>query len=210
MKKSMKLSCGAAVIALMIPTLGRAIPQWSGALPHHSKEIFPESSVVGDKKDLPLKKASTQACRAETPLSRAIAGTVSLPYRQTFDAAGSVDSLTVINSNGDTNTWQYYSSGNIGQIRVKWNTSQAMDDWAILPGMELKAGRKYRFSGWFRAHNASNVEKFEIKAGNSATAEGMTLQIIPTTEVTNSAYETYAAEFQVPESGIWYVGVHGC
>ncbi|MDE7120340.1 MAG: hypothetical protein K2O10_07000, partial [Muribaculaceae bacterium] len=93
--------------------------------------------------------------------------------------------------------------------QISWNTYKAMDDWLITVALKLEGGRQYPFSIDARAMNVSFSEKFEVKAGRAPTAADMTIDLIPETVVTSINMNTYSAILTAPESGVYYIGVHG-
>lgn len=131
-------------------------------------------------------------------------GCAPLPYLEEFSYSDAIYNYTIIDSNADNKKWAINSN----QLRIMYNSSLDMDDWAVTPAFNLKSGHLYRFSLDSHKYADKYDEVFEVKIGKAATAEAMTQTVIeethPATTVTN-----YTNTFTVPEDGVYYIGVHG-
>ena len=135
-----------------------------------------------------------------------VGGSFKVPFTETFNDADALEFFTVIDANADGKQWTYY----LGEVRMTYNTSKAMDDWLITPPIKLTAGVPYVFSVDVRANSTSYPERFEVKMGNAPTASAMNVQLIEPTVVTKTVAATYANEaVVVEESGEYYFGIHG-
>lgn len=132
-------------------------------------------------------------------------GSVTPPYSNELSTIEDLDEFTVIDANGDGKTWVI----NSGAARVAYNSSKAMDDWLISPALKLEAGKMYQFTCETKAQSTSYVEKIEVLYGRSATAEGMTNELVPVTEVKTTTYEEIGGYIIPEETGTYYVGIHG-
>lgn len=126
-------------------------------------------------------------------------------WSETFDNEAAFEKFTIIDANEDGKTWKYNYQQS---ARIEYNGKLDMDDWLISPAIELEAGAFYKFS--IDAKNSMGTECFEVFAGNAATAEAMTIEVIAKTNVKSSSLFTVEGEFQVPTAGEWFIGVHGC
>ena len=87
-----------------------------------------------------------------------------------------------------------------------------MDEWLVLPPVELKAGEHYAFS--FQASRQRSFfdeEYLEVGIGSDKTAESLSSNIILSQfEVPYSPYdfETITAEIEVVETGVYHIGLH--
>ncbi len=115
--------------------------------------------------------------------------------------------FNVIDANGDLRQWEQID----GHARVRYNATEAMDDWLISPGLKLEAGKLYEISASFWASSANFAERIEIKMGKQGTVEGMTTELLAPTEVTNEYSEPVEwAVTYIPETdGVYYIGFHG-
>lgn len=133
-------------------------------------------------------------------------GSVVPPYFNTLTTVDEFDEFTVIDANGDGKAWT--CSGETG-ARMTYNTQQNMDDWLISPALKLEGGKMYAFSLEARANSTSYPEKVEVLYGKTATAEGMTIELVPETTLTTKDYVTLEGILVPEESGNYYVGIHG-
>lgn len=130
-----------------------------------------------------------------------------VPWSEDFDSASSAAAFSVIDANGDGETWEY--NGDLGCMRVRFNSSRAMDDWLVSPSLTLRGGGTYRFSVDARRYGLG-TERLEVFVGDAAQVSAMTIPVIGRTLVKTEKYSTYTGEFTVPSTGDWYIGVHGC
>ncbi|MDE6369476.1 MAG: hypothetical protein K2K94_09605 [Muribaculaceae bacterium] len=118
--------------------------------------------------------------------------------------------FSTIDGYDDGNTWTFNES--LGQFQSGYNIYQQMNEWLVLPPVELKAGVQYNFSfQTSRQRNFFDEEFLEVGFGTEATAESLSSDIIiPRFQVPYSPYdfETITAEIEVAESGIYRIGLH--
>lgn len=127
-----------------------------------------------------------------------------IPWSESFPDAASLGNFTVIDANNDGKRWEYSSYNQCA--RMTYNGDLDMDDWLITPAFTLEKGNVYSFQ--LDARNSMGTERFEVFAGTDKTAEAMTIEVIPRTDVKKAA--TFSGEFTVPETGTYYIGIHGC
>lgn len=130
-------------------------------------------------------------------------GVYTVPYSNTFGSSSSIDDFTIIDANGDSNGW-YFSRD---KMAYDYSTNEA-DDWLITPAISLEAGKAYRFTLKARSFASTYPERFEVKFGTSATAEGMTTTVISATEVASDTFAPFSGDVIITESGNYYFGVH--
>jgi len=133
-----------------------------------------------------------------------------VPYLEPFDAASTINIFTIIDGNSDGSTWGYDAVNNAAYYN--YNRTNAGNDWLITPAIKLEAGKMYRFSFSARAGMYSGrslyPERFEAAMGRGNTADDMTTEMVPSTDVTSETAATYSKEFKVDEDGIYYFGIH--
>ncbi|MCM1402105.1 MAG: choice-of-anchor J domain-containing protein [Bacteroides sp.] len=132
------------------------------------------------------------------------AGVITLPYTNTFDGEGSLSGYQIIDGNGDGKSW--YSDGDV--VRASYNSYQDLDEWLITPAIELEAGKTYPVSIDAAALWEGWIERIEIKAGAANTAEAMTIQVLPPTDVELEDFMTFEGTLVVPADGTYHIGVH--
>ncbi|MDE6006675.1 MAG: choice-of-anchor J domain-containing protein [Muribaculaceae bacterium] len=127
------------------------------------------------------------------------------PYTSNFEADG-LGGWTIIDGNEDNKVWSVYN----GNLRIAWNSSKDMDDWAITMPIKLEAGKAYSFSCYTWSGTAYE-ETIEIKYGQQPTVAGMTETLLPPTSVKVGESGKIAVENMIlPQtSGDYYIGFHG-
>lgn len=126
------------------------------------------------------------------------------PYVQEFNTSDAVSEFTILNSNGDPFTWKYFR----GRMRmqVTGTTPYPMDDWLITPSFRLEKGKMYPVEVDLEG-NIGYSEIAEIKAGRSATVEGMALTVMSPTVLTDHT-ETYTGYIIPQQTGAHCLGIH--
>lgn len=117
-----------------------------------------------------------------------------------------------INANNDNNVWESYNGNAQSQpqsMRMRFNASLAMDDWLILPPMQLSQGTYYKVRFYYRAGSATLPEKLALYWGSSPSADGMTEEIFRDELVDFASYRTGDGIMQAPADGIYYFGFKG-
>lgn len=118
-----------------------------------------------------------------------ITGYMSLPYDMAnIPFENLLDNWTVIDSNNDGRTWDTSSWYKDYGIYYTYSTSNDADDWAITPPIKALAGNEYKVNVTFRNRNSYGTvypEKVTVMAGYTPSAEGMTIELLPETEIEN-------------------------
>ena len=115
---------------------------------------------------------------------------------------------TIINANNDSYTWSISS----GVASIRWNSSEAANDWLVTSPIALEAGKTYTFSiGVWAESTTYGYEKFEVMLAdaNTATALSSGTSVISPTEVTWTSEQKRSATVTVTSSGNYYFGIHG-
>lgn len=131
-------------------------------------------------------------------------GSLTPPYTSNFAEDG-LDGWTVIDANGDGKSWTAYQ----GEARVSYNSSLAMDDWLVSPGLKLEGGKVYGISFTSHSSGSSFPERLEVKYGKEASVSGMTSALVEPTIINSSEPRTFDALIKAETDGIYYVGFHG-
>lgn len=173
-----------------------------------SETSFEETVAASD--ELTVYSYSVYATFAETKSGSTSSNSVALgsiipPYTNAFDNEDSLAGFTIIDNNEDDNTWNWYD----GYARCKYNSDIAMDDWLITPPIKLESGKYYEISINTRAQVSFYTEQIEVKYGTTATVEAMTMELVPSTEVSTYDYVTLKGAILATTSGDYYIGIHG-
>ncbi len=135
-------------------------------------------------------------------------GAIVPPYNETFDSEESLSGWTIIDVNADMRRWMWSTWEN---LRISFNNSMAMDDWAITPGLQLEAGAAYELSFDVYGDGGSETETIEVMMGASNNVESMTTRLVDPTDVTATKDEplTIRTTITPTVSGVYYIGFHG-
>lgn len=137
------------------------------------------------------------------PLHAQSAG-IEPPYALNLKDASDRAGYTIIDSNGDGNTW----AGSNYYFRCNTQGDTRADDWLISPAMSLTAGDTYIIK--FTGHNKSSdkPEKIGLMAGREADAASMTDEVIATKTFTDVNGEEFTASYTPSATGNYYFGFH--
>lgn len=137
------------------------------------------------------------------------------PYVQNFDQAVPPAlplGWSVINANADAYTWETYA-GNAdtapNSMRIRYNASLAMNDWLIMPPLQLTAGTPYQLLFSYRANSATYPEALKVAWGSAPNAAGLTNVLFDNNNITNVTYTQASALFTPTANGTYYLGFHG-
>ncbi len=175
--------------------------------------------ALNDKKETAAKKTAHQP--AARPSQRAKnapqrAGAVPLangviimdyPYLNTFQTEEEQEAFTILDANGDGDTWDFaYNSDDNWFARYTYNSVHDADDWLVSPAFHFEAGKQYNLT--FDTWNKGYDERIEVMVGSDATPEGMTLQVVEPTDVLWEEPQPLEASIVVSETGTYYIGFH--
>lgn len=127
------------------------------------------------------------------------------PYKETFDDVHAINSFTVIDANGDGDTWNFA----FNKMQVQYNHFNNMDDWLFTPSIVFESDKLYSFSIALRVNNDGAPARFEIELGTSPNPQSMSMIVIDSTYVSSKTYKYYSGYIKIPESGAYYIGIHG-
>lgn len=129
------------------------------------------------------------------------------PYLNTFQTTDEQEAFTIIDANGDHDTWDFaYNSDEDWFARYTYNESFDADDWLVSPAFRFEAGKQYNLT--FDTWNKGFDERIEVLVGNDATPEGMTIQVVEPTDVTWEEPQQLETKIIVSETGTYYIGFH--
>lgn len=175
-------------------------------------------SRVKDKKETAIKKmahrsAVMSSLRAKNAPQRAgkvlddNGVIISFPYLNTFQTQEEQEAFTIIDVNGDGDTWDFaYNSDDNWFARYTYNNAFDADDWLVSPAFHFEAGKLYRLT--FDTWNKEYPECIEVMAGSDVTPEAMTIQVVEPTDVLWEEPQLLEARIIVNETGTYYIGFH--
>ena len=129
-----------------------------------------------------------------------------LPYTPSFTDLADQESFTIINVNNDGGYWRFNSNG---YAEYKYDWDNPGDDWLITPGIKLEKGKAYRFA--IETWASFEDERMEVKMGTDKTAEAMTTEVVPSTDITWRDDDKRILEnkfITVNEDGYYHFGLH--
>ena len=132
------------------------------------------------------------------------------PYTQNFANASSFDLLTVLDLNGDGNTWKWESTfgSNTGRASYFPSSENRADDWLLSPPINLKKGAVYSITLDANTALANNVDYLDVAYGqgmNTANYE-MLIKHIILNEPLKAEYSNN--EITPSATGVYYFGFH--
>ena len=154
------------------------------------------------------------------------------PYTENFDgvSAGTlVCGYTVLNVNGDAQTWQNRSTvpTSAGQTPVSSTAPNAMvyfyntdgvtaaDDWFFTPAIAMQPGFSYQLSFKYRNSGTNFPEALIVRYGTAATVAGQTTTLWSNTNIGTSTFATAdntstpaVASIRPTSAGNYYIGFH--
>ena len=133
-----------------------------------------------------------------------VAEPVDVPYTADFTSEAPMDNFSILDANNDGSTWSWSSTY---YANYKWNSSNAADDYLILP-VNLEADKSYDVTVNAAANSSTWAERFEVVYGTEPTAAAMTNTIIGATDLTTTTFADYSGSFSVAAAGTYYVAIH--
>ena len=125
------------------------------------------------------------------------------PYHNDFSDATSLDLFTILDANNDNYTWKWDNWNS----DVTVNCYSSADDWLITPPIKLENNKVYKFYFKAAGYNSWYPQTFTCNMGKSATASGLTDELVADT-LTSNSFKTYTKDIKVAESGVYYFGIH--
>lgn len=137
--------------------------------------------------------------------------TAELPYTNTFETEAEQAQAAIYDANDDQSTFTFENHTSTGSkvARYRYNSSNAADDYLVFPGVELKAGAKYKVALDAASYSDSYPERIEVVAGKVAKVSELTIPVIAATDVATKEFINVSNnEFTVTEDGTYFIAVH--
>lgn len=137
------------------------------------------------------------------------------PYTQNFDSLTPPAlplGWTTINANSDAYTWETYAGTAQSQpnsARIRFNSSLAMNDWLLLPPLQLTQGTSYKLRFFYRGGSTDGAEKMALFWGSAPTADSLNHQLWVNENINNVTYRVGEGIIQAPADGIYHFGFKG-
>ena len=137
-------------------------------------------------------------------------GAYAVPFATEFNVSNIFDTVgyTVIDANEDGKTWGVRGLGK--GAYYPYNSRMAADDWLITPAIRMETGKVYPFSCVAYCESSTDFERIEVKAGKAATADAMTIEVVPATDITvrEANALTLRGLIKPDADGNYFVGLH--
>lgn len=127
-----------------------------------------------------------------------------VPYAYDFNDPYNYQFYTVLDANGDKETWKLLDD----HLFLMIPRDAPADDWVVTPPLYLEEGKVYTFSFDTKAMSKASPSRYEVKWGKTATVEGLTETAMRAKTVEDNDYTTYNGRVIPTESGYYYIGVH--
>lgn len=147
-----------------------------------------------------------QAQQRLTPVRRVVTDPQTPPFNCDFTGENDMDFFTIVDANNDNKKWERNTQG---FAALMYNTYQSANDYLISPPMQLEADHIYTFTTHARPYQSQYPEKIEMWAGQAPTAAGMTVQLLETTTLTETAWNPLVVTFAPEAAGVYYFAVRG-
>lgn len=144
-------------------------------------------------------------------------GPVGVPYSDDFEE-NTLDQFTIIDNNNDGRTWErvsftVYTDETFMRLGGSL-TGGTSDDYLVLPPIYLEGGRNYEFSMRARGdYNTNETNPYyeigEVVLGTAPAAASLTRVIIEPTEFREDYWRVIKKRFNIDETGVYYIAVHG-
>lgn len=184
---------GDVITLAAVPASGYIFDSWTVTNDETSETI----SVVSDQFTMPDANVTVSATFIVKPKPTD-------NYSNALNTQALLDDFTIIDANNDGLSWVVYNNS---EVRVKYNTSKAMNDYLVSPGIILTGGT-YRVSFDVRAHDYGS-EKFEIVWGAANDVASLNNSIVDITTISGTTYSTYSANLVFATPGEYYFAIHG-
>jgi hypothetical protein len=162
-------------------------------------------NTFGDALDCPVWQFTTMADPTVT----------TFPYNQSFDAVTPPAlplGWTTINANNDAYTWESYAGNYQSQpnsVRIRYNSNLAMNDWLLLPPLQLTQNTNYKIKFYYRATSVDYPERLALYWGMAPTPDSLTHQLFVNDNITQITYQMEEVILTPDTSGIYYLGFKG-
>lgn len=128
---------------------------------------------------------------------------LSVPFDMDMTSEENFALHSILDANDDRATWEFSENA-----RYHYSGSNAGDDWLFSPAFNLEAGKSYNVTALVASQSPAYTERVEILMGTEASPEGMTIEVVPATEVSLPAGVVLGKYVTPSVSGTYYIGFH--
>lgn len=133
-------------------------------------------------------------------------------WTYSFEGSTALSLFTVVDANGDRNTWWANGVKGYGAMSNQQRATQQSDDWLITPPLHMTSDRVYTVSFKVRNMMETPLNTMEVCYGKGNTPEQMTEKLIttftPSFSETSGEWQTCTADIMPAADGVFYIGFH--
>lgn len=131
-----------------------------------------------------------------------------MPYSQSFaDANALAEYFTVIDANGDGNTWRV-GYGNDIRIDINAHNNPEGDDWLITPALSLQGNNRYRYTVNLKTYIKGYPETIEVLIGTDPTDMTTFTSIVKEESLEiYEIFDDYNVDFNIETDGNYYIAL---
>lgn len=110
----------------------------------------------------------TVASLMSLPQAMSAQANADIVYKQTFDYQTDLDAMTIIDGNGDGQTWEWEANGkDQGYVMNHRSADLEINDWIITPAIALEGGRAYILTYGARGNGvmANDTQRLNVSFG---------------------------------------------
>lgn len=110
----------------------------------------------------------TVASLMSLPQAMSAQANADIVYKQTFDYQTDLDAMTIIDGNGDGQTWEWEANGfHQGYVMNHRSADLEINDWIITPAIALEGGRAYILTYGARGNGvmANDTQRLNVSFG---------------------------------------------
>lgn len=160
-----------------------------------------ETNIEWNDDELQSNNYISRTIRNLSPIS-------SLPYKEDFSSAASLDSWLIESYSNEPTTWTHSSdigpNGDSGILDCLMPANGDRDDWLISPPVVLKEGKAH-IVFWYKSESSRYPSRFEVYFGDKMSAEFLEHQTSVTAQT--NEWSLCPVNVTVPADGVYYFAI---
>ena len=129
-------------------------------------------------------------------------------YSNGFEISDDLSGFITEDNNADSITWNISNVSPHSGIYCAQISSVMANDWYFTTCLDLDSSIIYKLAYYYRTSSTATQANFQIKIGTSQSSGSMTQEIVPFSLITNIFYQHASVQFNVGNSGTYYLGLH--
>ncbi|NJL11784.1 MAG: cadherin-like domain-containing protein [Microscillaceae bacterium] len=132
------------------------------------------------------------------------------PWNEGFESDFGLNCWTVLDINGDNDTWRLYEGANARTgnraVRAFTDFNSANNDWLISPALVLDGNQRLRF--WTRAQSANEPDELQVLLSTTGTAPAnFTEVLLASTPINFTTYQEFILDLSAYSGTIYFAFV---